>query len=59
MKKKRSLIEDKMKHKAQRKHAHQRPKRHIQPVNLLLCHKMVMVCCFVWSLALQPWLVSK
>ena len=34
------------------------PKRHIPPVSLFLCHKMVAVLYFVWSLALLLWSVS-
>jgi len=46
------LMEGKEKYKAQRKHAHQNPKRHISPVSLLLCQKKknVAVNCFVWAL---------
>ena len=29
------------------------PQRHIPQVNLLLCHKIMAMCCFVWSLDLQ------
>ena len=43
-------MEDKRNGKAQREQAHQNPKRQIRPVSLFLYHKMVAVCCFVWSL---------
>ena len=54
-----SLIEDKRKDKAQRAYTHLHPKRHIPLVSLLLWRKMVVVCCFVWPLALRLWLSSE
>ena len=54
-----SLIENKIKDKAQRAYTHRNPKRHIPLVSLLLWHKMVAVLCFVWPLALQLWSVRQ
>ena len=59
MKKTSSLIEDKRKDKAQRTYTCQNPKRHIPLVSLLLWHKMVTVCCFIWPLTLRLWSVSE
>ena len=33
--------------------------RHVPLVSLLLWHKMVILCCFVWPLSLRLWLVSN
>ena len=35
------------------------PTRHIPPVNLFSCHKMVAVCCFVYFQGLRLWSVSE
>jgi len=44
---KNSLMEGKRNGKAQREHTCRNPKRHILPVSLFLCCKMVAVCCFI------------
>jgi len=56
---KKSLMEDKRNNKVQRPHAHWNRKRHVSLVSLLLCHKMVAVCCFIWALGLQLWSRSE
>ena len=50
-----NLIEDKRKDKVQRAHTRRNPKRHIPLVSLLLWHKMVAMCCFIWPPALRLW----
>ena len=54
-----SLIEDKIKDKAQRAYTCRNPKRHILLVSLLFWHKMAAVRCFVWPLALRLWSVNE
>jgi len=49
-------MEDKRNSMAQRKHT---SKSHIPSVSLFLCHKMMAVPYFVWSLALQLWSLSE
>jgi len=52
LKKNNSLMEDKRIRKVQREYTHQNSKKYFQPVSLILCHKIVAVRCFVWSIAL-------
>jgi len=54
--KKNNVMEDEREDK---EHTHQNHKRHISPVNLFWCRKMMAMCCFVWLLALQLWSVSE
>ena len=54
--KKNGLMEDESN---EREQICQNPKKHISSVSLFLCCKMVIVCCFVWSLALRLWSVNE
>ena len=49
------MVKKTKKDKAPKARTHQNPKRHMPLVSLLLWHKMVVVHCFIWPLALQLW----
>ena len=49
------VIEDKRKAKAQKADTCWSQKRYMPPMSLLLRREIVVVCCFVWLLALRLW----
>jgi len=53
------IMEDKRMYKAQREPTCGSPQKPIPLMSLLLWHKIVAICCFVWSLGLQLWSVGE